>query len=121
MDGIPVKRGAPMKRTAMVRGRRARALRDEPAITVFRETVVRRARGACERCDRECHDLEAHHLVNRARCVGWPMRHNPSINGAAVCFWCHRALDVEPHDVGGPLEKEARRAFAAFEKWRARG
>lgn len=99
----------------------ARASREKAAIVAFRETVLYRCGDYCERCDcrvgRE--KIEAHHLVRRARCVGWFLRHDPAMNGAGVCWACHRTLDLDPMDVGGPLEGESRRAHATFQEWRA--
>ena len=98
-----------------------RAERDKAAIVAFRETVMDRCGDYCERCGcRVGRDkIEAHHLVRRSRCVGWFLKHDPAFNGAGVCFSCHRTLDLDPMDVGGPLEGESRRAHAAFQEWRA--
>ena len=117
-----------MKRSAMKRApsklRRsrlkpvgARATREKAAVVVFREALTWRS--VCERCGCVFKALEAHHLVRRSRCVGWPDRHNSEVNGAAVCWACHRSLDLDPMDVGGPMEAVARAAHAAFNAWRA--
>ncbi len=53
----------------------------------FREAVIARARGHCERCGHRA-PLQAHHLCSRARGVGHAMLHHP-LNGAALCVECH--------------------------------
>ena len=95
------------------------AKREKPAIAAFRDAVLDRAQGWCERCSTPQKHLEAHHLTRRSRCPGWDRRHDPDLQGAAVCFACHRSLDLDPDDVGGPLEARARRSRLAFEAWRA--
>lgn len=108
-----------MKRTK-IRRVGSVAMRDKAAVVAFREAVLNRAAGACERCLCAVKaGLEAHHLVRRARCAGWPERHNPEINGSAVCWACHRSLTLDPMDRGGPMETWAAYAHAAFGKWRA--
>jgi 5-methylcytosine-specific restriction endonuclease McrA len=57
----------------------------------FREVVVERARGACERCGIRGRRLDAHHLVPVAR--GGP---DDPENGAALCRPCHRAVHGSP-------------------------
>ena len=95
--------------------------REKAAIVEFRERLMERAQGVCERCgcrvgtDR----LEPDHIVRRARCVGWPLRHDPAVNGLAVCSACHRSRSLDPLDIGGPTEADARAAHALFGKWRA--
>jgi len=96
------------------------AKREKAAVVAFREAVLFRAAGRCERCD--CFvgtaRLEGHHLVRRARCVGWPEKHDPEVNGSAVCHGCHSSLTIDPLDIGGPLQAEAKLAHDAFEAWR---
>jgi hypothetical protein len=95
--------------------------REKPAIVAFRERLMERAGDSCERCGCKvgAGRLEPHHLVRRARCVGWQDRHSPELNGLGVCSPCHRSLTLDPVDIGGPAEGASRRAHAAFEVWRA--
>ena len=116
----PMRRGPGPKKRAILATLGKVAGRDRFDRAEFRAAVMRRAGGYCERC--ACRvgadHLEAHHVVRRSRCVGWPDRHDPEANGAAVCFPCHRSLDLDPMDVGGPLEWLAQRAHSRFEEWR---
>jgi len=62
--------------------------------------------------------METHHIVNRARGVGWPALHDPDVNSLRVDEWCHVVLTEEPHN-GKFAQARIDRAFAAFGAWRA--
>ena len=92
----------------------------------FRVETIKRANRRCERCgvmpqadDR----LDAHHMVSRARGVGWPGLWEAELNGLCVCRRCHDHLTKWPRD-----EQDARshrdrieRAYRAFDCWRLNG
>jgi predicted HNH restriction endonuclease len=87
-----VKRRTPLRRSAIRRKPKA----DAEAAAKFRHDVLARAGGVCERCEtpEDPHwdwssALDAHHLVSRARGVGWPGLHDAEVNGAALCRRCH--------------------------------
>lgn len=96
----------------------ARALRELPKIRAFRDALLLRSRGRCERCGMVPPFVEAHHVVNRARVAGWPGMHDPDLNGLALCQTCHSRLTMWPRDEGGHLEGRISRAFISFEAWR---
>lgn len=82
-------------------------MREKDAVRVFREAVMIRAAGRCERCRAYVGEimLDAHHLVPRSRGVGWSGLHELE-NGAALCaggYGCH--MRVHRHEV------------ADWEKW----
>jgi 5-methylcytosine-specific restriction endonuclease McrA len=51
----------------------------------FRTAVLRAAGGRCERCG-STDRVETHHLVPVAN----GGQHDPALNGAALCWKCHR-------------------------------
>jgi len=104
--GKPMPRGSGLSRSTRIAKVGARAKREAPALAIFRFEVLLRAGGHCERCGR-ARELDAHHMLSRARGRGWPLLHDATANGAALCSrryadGCHRLL----HD--GKLPDEAR-------------
>ena len=87
MKRTPIARKTPMRRAAF---KRERAIGAE--VLAFRNAVLDRAKGRCERCGSR-RALDAHHIVPRSRAPGWENLHQP-FNGAALCRPCHR----EVHD-----------------------
>lgn len=114
----------PIRRSSKpLRKQGARSRREAGALRAFREAVL--ARGACERCGESREALESHYLVNRARGVGWPGLHDPSLNGCCLDRACHEAMTRDPR-WSGPyvphsvvLNRRIAAAFSAFEAWRA--
>lgn len=78
-SGAAMERGGPIARGKPLRKVGKRSKRDAPAVKAFREAVLARAKGKCERCG-EARPLHAHHRKSRAQGGG----HEPS-NGAALC------------------------------------
>lgn len=109
-----------MKRNQRLKPVGAVAMRQRPALDEFRSATLRRARGICERCGRKRDELECHHLVNRARAMGWPHLHNAEVNGLAACHDCHMYLTLSPHFGGNNARCQQRidAAFRSFECWR---
>ncbi len=76
-----------MKRTPLRRFG-ARRERELPDLEAFREAVLHRAQGRCERCgDRD--RLDPHHMLPRAS--NHPLRHHPDL-GAGLCRSCHNHI-----------------------------
>jgi len=87
-----VKRSTPLRRSWI----RRKPKEPDEAAACFRQQVLARAAGSCERCgvleylpSQPWTKLEAHHLVSRARGVGWELLHDSEANGAALCVRCH--------------------------------
>lgn len=106
-----MKRGSPLRRGGPLRKRGARAEREAPALKIFRETALKRAKGRCELCGQKASRLEVHHLHSRARGVGWPGLHDPDINAMVLCVSDHMRVTLDPR-VAGP------RYLAAWASWR---
>lgn len=106
-----------MKRTPLKAVGR-RALREKPEVEHFRMDLKSRSRGLCERCGQLPVLMECHHIVNRARAIGWPKMHDADVNGLALCHPCHDRLTRYPRDEGGHLEGRITCAFLSFESWR---
>ncbi len=87
MKRTPIARKTPLRRSAF---KRESVLGLE--LLAFRNAVLNRAKGRCERCGAR-RALDAHHIVPRSRAPGWDGLHRPA-NGAALCRPCHR----EVHD-----------------------
>lgn len=79
-----MKRGGNLKRSPMKR-KGKRAEREQEALEHFRDRVLWRAQGVCERCDRVTDNLDAHHKRTN------PRVHDPEL-GAALCRPCHRGV-----------------------------
>lgn len=75
-----MKRGGSLKRTR-IKPRGKRAEREAEALEHFRDRVLWRAQGVCERCGKPG-DLDPHHMKRN------PRVHDPEL-GAALCRPCH--------------------------------
>lgn len=82
-----LKRGVKALKRARLAKLGARGKRDKAALAKVRPTVLKRAGGRCELCERRAR-LDLHHVQSRARRPGWDGLHQAP-NLRAICRACH--------------------------------
>lgn len=122
MKRTPLERSSPPRRSSKIRKVGKRAERDQAKVRAFREALARRSPVHCEHCGRmeRPRRLDGHHIVGRARGVGWPALHDPEVNGLRVCRWpCHMWLTDWPYAGTSRDQDRIDGAYFEFEAWRA--
>ncbi len=92
-----MKRGGPLKRLKQLRRSGFKAKRKgEEKLERSKKLVWRRDDGKCRICKGTFH-LQVHHIVPRARGIGWKGLHEPA-NLVLLCCVCHQGV----HDASLP-------------------
>lgn len=86
-----MKRGGYLERRTPLRRIGRRALRELERLRAFRDVVLARAGGICERCGGKFSRLHAHHRRTN------PRVHDPEL-GSALCWTCHRQIHSGAED-----------------------
>ena len=99
----------------------SRSKREKAELEIMRGVALDRSGGRCEMCGKKA-ALDVHHIIPRARGVGWVGLHTPG-NAAAICRADHERVTLDPLlilECKGELGTRAEIVWKMFQEWRAR-